>query len=345
MKELKRVHPLSKEEDDQLTKGYKEGEKHHFRLRCQGILLSNQGLSVPEIAFRLNKKKDTIYAWLRKYEMYGIQGLENQAGQGLKARLDLLDKEQIKIVKDAVDDEPQNLNKVSTFLSEKLGFPITKWMLIRFLKKKFNYTWRRIRKWLKPSQNPLEYQMKIIHLCGLLWLEKQGFISVYYGDEAGFSMNSYLPSAWQKKGEPIAIVPNKSARINVFGLMSRDMDFHPYTTKGAMTADLTIAFINDFAKNITAPTAIILDNATIHHSEEFHEQIELWEEQDLFIFYLPKYAPHLNLIETLWRKIKYEWLQQHHYSGSDFFFASLEAILLNIGITYNINFKDQLVPV
>jgi transposase len=28
------------------------------------------------------------------------------------------------------------------------------------------------------------------------------------------------------------------------------------------------------------------------------------EEEEEIIFYLPKYAPHLNLIETLWRKIE-----------------------------------------
>jgi len=62
-------------------------------------------------------------------------------------------------------------------------------------------------------------------LCGLLWLEKQEFIKLYYGDESDFVMNSYLPSAWQKKDNQITIVPNKYARTNVFGLLSRDMDF------------------------------------------------------------------------------------------------------------------------
>lgn len=158
-------------------------------------------------------------------------------------------------------------------------------------------------------------------------------------------MNSYLPSAWQKKGEPIAIIPNKYAGINVFGLLNRNMDFHPYTTKQTMTSSLTIAFIDDFAKNLKVPTVIVLDNATIHHSQEFEEQIERWEEQDLYIFYLPRYSPHLNIIEILWRKIKYEWLKQHHYIGSDYFFAGLESILLDIGTKFNINFKNQLLPV
>ena len=188
--------------------------------------------------------------------------------------------------------------------------------------------------------------MKIIHLCGLLWLEKEGFIKIYYGDESGFTMNSYLPSAWQKKGEPIAIIPNKYARINVFGLLSRDMDFYAYTLKSSVDSTVVITFIDEFIKEkkFPLPTVIILDNASMHTSAEFETEMERWEDEDVYIFHLPKYAPHLNLIETLWRKIKYEWLKQHHFIGTDFFFAALDAILKKIGTEYTINFKDQLLP-
>ena len=158
-------------------------------------------------------------------------------------------------------------------------------------------------------------------------------------------MNPYLPSAWQKKGKTIGIIPDKSTGINVFGLLSRNMDFHPYTTKQTITSGLTIGFIDDFSKNIKEPVVIILDNAAIHHSQEFEEQIERWQEQDLFIFYLPRYSPHLNIIETLWRKIKYEWLKPHHYFGSNSFFANLEVILLNIGTIFKINFDDPFCPI
>lgn len=198
---------------------------------------------------------------------------------------------------------------------------------------------------MKPLQNPIEYQKKVIHLCGLLWLEQQGLIKLYFADESRFSMNPYLPSAWQKKGKTIGIIPDKSTGINVFGLLSRNMDFHPYTTKQTITSALTIGFIDDFSKNIKEPSVIILDNAAIHHSQEFEEQIERWQEQDLFIFYLPRYSPHLNIIETLWRKIKYEWLKPHHYLGSNSFFANLEIILLNIGTVFKINFDDSFYPI
>lgn len=182
----------------------------------------------------------------------------------------------------------------------------------------------------------------MIELVGLLWLEKHNFINIYYGDESRFSMNSYLPSAWQPIGNTIGIVPRRSVGINVFGLLNRDMDFHPYTSTQNINSTLVVAFIEDFVKTICEPTVIVLDNASTHHSEEFQDMIEGWTEKELYIFYLPTYSPHLNIIETLWRKIKYEWMQQHHFIGKDSFFKGLETILLGVGSTYNIIFKDQL---
>lgn len=133
--QMKRVHELTAQENQDLTDGYKNGKKHHFRIRCQIILMSNSNLSVAQIANRLKKDKDTIYTWLKKYETLGIKGLQNKTGQGVKAPLDSITKQQLEILKNAVANEPQNLNKVCGELSDKFGFKLTKWMLIRYLKK------------------------------------------------------------------------------------------------------------------------------------------------------------------------------------------------------------------
>ena len=98
----------------------------------------------------------------------------------------------------------------------------------------------------------------------------------------------------------------------MFGLLSTDKELVAYSSTDTMNADLMIAFLDDLAGQITQKTVVVLDNATILHSNEFEGPILEWAEQHLHIFYLPTYSPHLNLIETLWRKIKYEWLKPHH---------------------------------
>jgi len=43
------------------------------------------------------------------------------------------------------------------------------------------------------------------------------------------------------------------------------------------------------------------------------EKLPEWEEKDFYIFNLPTYSPHLNIIEILWRRMKYEWLKPEDY--------------------------------
>lgn len=130
-----KVHPLSEKEIQELTDGYKNGNKHHFRIRCQIILFSHSNLSVAQISERLNIKKDSVYLWLKRFKENGISGLQNAKGQGVKALLDTISENQKLFLITTVKDTPQSLKEVCHTLTENFGFPVTKWMLIRYLKK------------------------------------------------------------------------------------------------------------------------------------------------------------------------------------------------------------------
>jgi transposase len=114
-------------------------------------------------------------------------------------------------------------------------------------------------------------------------------------------------------------------------LLSKANEIEAYSSTDTMNGDLIIAFIDDFVNKITQKTVIVLDNAPIHHSEAFKEKIDEWQEKDLSIFFLPTYSPHLNLIETLWRKIKYEWLKPQDYLDFDTLTNAVENIILDVG--------------
>ncbi|WP_286817950.1 transposase [Desulfobacter sp. UBA2225] len=47
----------------------------------------------------------------------------------------------------------------------------------------------------------------------------------------------------------------------------------------------------------------------------FKSQIGTWEERGLFLYFIPKYSPQLNLIEILWKHIRYFWLSTSAYNG------------------------------
>ncbi|NET80417.1 MAG: IS630 family transposase [Okeania sp. SIO1F9] len=225
-------------------------------------------------------------------------------------------------------------------MSKDLGFRVTVHMLRRFIKG-LGYRWKRFRKSLKKKQNEEEYAKKLAELKGLIDLYKSGSIDLFFADESGFNMVGYVPYGWQPKGEYIKITPSKTQGTQIFGLMSLDNELESYSCTGSMNSQTVIAFIDDFHKRIKQPTVVVLDNAPIHHSKEFEAKVEEWKDNDLYIFYLPKYSPHLNPIEILWRMIKYQWLPYEDIENQKELNQRLDEILTKFGNEYTINFKEQ----
>ncbi|WP_373406250.1 transposase [Flavobacterium sp. FZUC8N2.13] len=50
-----------------------------------------------------------------------------------------------------------------------------------------------------------------------------------------------------------------------------------------------------------------LDNSPIHKSNKW-SKTEKWKVKDVLIYFLPPHSPELFLIETLWRREKYQCL-------------------------------------
>ena len=85
-------------------------------------------------------------------------------------------------------------------------------------------------------------------------------------------------------------------------------------------------------------TIVVIDNASVHTSEEFEECLPRWKKKGLIIKYLSTYSPELNLIEILWRNIKYTWLPFSAYQCLNALREALENILKNFGSKYQITF-------
>ncbi|TAE31706.1 MAG: transposase, partial [Candidatus Kapaibacterium sp.] len=61
-------------------------------------------------------------------------------------------------------------------------------------------------------------------------------------------------------------------------------------------------------------------------------------ERGLFIFFLPPYSPHLNIAETLWRKLKKEWLSREDYLSKGTLFYAVNRCMANVGGCLSIKF-------
>ena len=86
-------------------------------------------------------------------------------------------------------------------------------------------------------------------------------------------------------------------------------------------------------------TVLVLDNAPVHTAKLIQARRAAWEARGLFVLYLPRYAPHLNIVETLWRKLKYEWLAPHDYDTTEGLCYTVRQALAAVGTRLWINFS------
>lgn len=170
-------------------------------------------------------------------------------------------------------------------------------------------------------------------------LEKAGAVDLFYGDESGFCLTSAIPYGWQFPGEHVATQPRHSQRFNVLGLFNATTnELHTAAREGTLDAAFVIDTLDAWVATRSRPTVLVLDNARLHHAATFQARLQAWEDQDVHIFHLPTYSPHLNKIETLWRKIKYEWLRPEAYADFKTLKTAVWHILDRVGSRFTIQF-------
>lgn len=147
-----------------------------------------------------------------------------------------------------------------------------------------------------------------------------GDIDLYYGDESGVCLRPYVPYGWQFRGEKVTCPSQHGGRLNCFALycfalLRRDNTCFFAATEGRVTGQWLGEQIDRFSLTLTRLTLIVLDNAPVH-KKMVNDYGECWEERGLFVGFLPPYSPHLNIVEILWKKLKYEWLDVRDYASA-----------------------------
>jgi transposase len=303
------IENVSQETVSMLQRIYKQSKHHRVRQRTHAILLSLQRHTTTELVDIFQVNRITIYHWFDAWESRRLAGLYDHAKQGRPPKCTSEQKSQIRQWAKVF---PKDINKIAVLVAEHFDLRISKSSLKRTLKS-MAFSWRRIRKGLKGEPDPEEYQQKKQALHDLQQQASQGILDLYYFDESGFCLTPYLPYAWQEKGQTIRLQSGPSKRLNVLGFLSKDNALQAYSRVGSVDSNVVVRCVNDFCKDIDKKTVVVMDNSPIHTSETFQNNIPLWAERGLDIFYLPKYSPELNCIEILWRFIKYEWIELDAY--------------------------------
>lgn len=170
-------------------------------------------------------------------------------------------------------------------------------------------------------------------------LDRNGKIDLYYADESHVCTDGYVPYGWQFKDENIYIPSGKTARLNIFGMITRRNQYKGFTTQESINADKLLDYLDKFSFEVKKKTVVVLDNASVHRNKKIKEIRKIWEDRGMFLFYLPPYSPELNPAEILWRILKGKWIRPADYSTQDALFYCTNRALASVGSNLFVNYS------
>lgn len=328
---FREINPLS---FSLLERIYRQSIHHQVRQRAHFLIVASQQVKIEKLMEIFNISRRTVYNWFNRWESEGVLGLYDRSGRGRKR---IFNPEQEAEIRGWTKEEPRQLKKVLQKIKNKWEIETSTKTIKRILKS-LSMSWHRMRRGVRGEPDPIEYAEKRAKLEEFKRLEDAGEINLYYLDETGFCLIPNVPYGWQNIGEYLPIDSNRSKRLNVLGIMNRQNHLEAYVSTQSINSDVIAACIDTFFPVVAIPTVIVVDKASIHTSGAILERLEEWKERGLTIFELPAYSPELNLIEILWRFIKYEWIEINAYSSWQALVLSVEKILREFGENYAINF-------
>ena len=181
-------------------------------------------------------------------------------------------------------------------------------------------------------------QLRALHQA-----ENRGEVALVYVDECRFSRQAPVPYAWQRRGQPPVGLPavRGSGGHSVLGFWQAHAPAQPlqaYVREGSLSADLFVLAVNDFCQQLSGPTVLVLDNASIHKAHIVRDCQPQWAALGLTLFFIPPYSPELNHIELLWHRCKHYWVRPEDYVSDQTLLNRLEQVLKNVGKDYTVTF-------
>lgn len=216
---------------------------------------------------------------------------------------------------------------------------ISLWTLKRLLKKE-GFSWKRVRKSLKDQQDAVLMAFFQQELQDLLQAHQQGELALWFYDETGMGLNPTGLYAWQGPSSSVHLPAQRGQGFTVAGFLSADNTLQAFSYAGPTTSEAFIRLVEEWLAQHPArgKTVLVLDNASFHCSGHVLVKRKEWASQQVYLQYLPAYGSELNRIETLWHRLKHQWLELEAYANALTLRQAVENVLRQFGEKYTITF-------
>lgn len=282
------------------------------RDRAHMVRMNAQGWNVPEIAKIFKCHEHTVRTTLRRWQAGGIVGLLEMKGRGAKTKWQSSD---LEYLLDCLENDPRTYNskQLADKLKQERGVDLSGDRLRRILKKK-GYRWKRTRASHRAKQDPVKKALKQADLQMLIQAAAEGEIELKYLDETGCCLESPVSYSYSQIGQQKRMeqpLKKYGKRVSILGLWQPGQSFEYALAQGGFNSQSYIKFMDGVAHKAARTlaetgriTVAVKDNGSLHTSLLSQQQWTRWQEQGLYIFFLPPYCSEMNLIECEWLQLK-----------------------------------------
>ncbi|MCP4752099.1 MAG: IS630 family transposase [Proteobacteria bacterium] len=302
---------------DQLRKQLRKAKKQksHSRsnlrtiIRLKVLIAYYKGNRTDSIASCYDVSERSIKNWIKKFESYGNDSMEDDPRAGRPTKLPEKEAEELKRIITKNNQRVWVARHVYGLLISVFGVSYSVKYLPELLKK-LGLSFRKAvhflvrrdsekrKEWIK-EKLPKIYEKKIKH----------GW-RIFFQDEVGFATEGTLAHTWGEKAKKIEIENHgRHGRMNLIGAFELGTGvFHGVLTSFSVNACRFRRFICHLKRKMrTDRILLICDNASFHKAKWFTE----WSKEQsswLKLEFLPAYSPDFNPIERLWRWMKTEFI-------------------------------------
>lgn len=282
-----------------------------FRFRAIECLQAGES---PELIARiLGIHISTVYKWKRLFESGGWERLHARVISGRPRTFETQDEEWLKQF--IASHNPQDLGFpialwtrpiVKEVIEEYLGIPLSNTAVGKLLRRMGLSPQRPLSR--AYEQNPETVEQWITQdFPAIRKRAQEENAQIFFGDESGIRSDYHSGTTWAPVGEtPVVSSTGKSYRWNMLSAISSggEMRFFIRDAKeGNVNSSVFIEFLERLLVGATSKIFLVLDNASIHHSQETRNYVQSVSEK-LEFFFLPPYSPELNPDELLWNQVK-----------------------------------------
>ena len=290
--------------------GRKLDRKALEEIRIRAVKRVEAGES-PEVVIKaLGFTRGRIYEWLAKYREGGVDALRRRKAPGKQPKLS--GKQLQKLYRLIVGVDPRQL---------KFEFALwTRGMVRELIKRKFSVSLsevsvgRLLRKLGLSPQRPQRKSYQQDEYLVLKWmaedfkeikkLAKKVNAEIFFGDESTVRSDYHSGTTWAPLGKtPVVKTTGTRHKVNMISAISPRGAMKFMATEKSVNSSVFIEFLKRLIANTKRPVFLILDNSSVHRSNEVRKYVESTNGK-LRIFFLPPYAPELNPDEHVWNYLK-----------------------------------------